>query len=126
MKEGRVFLMTGSFEKGRAIAQVAGFPPRRPGFASGSGQVGFVVDKVKLEQVFSEYRTSVSNVNLHSTKFSILTITRGKYKTSEVADVPNGPSLGSTPPPTPFFLRIKKKSLQERLITNGDVITHFH
>jgi hypothetical protein len=27
---------------------------RRPGFAPGSGQVGFVVDKVALEQVFSE------------------------------------------------------------------------
>jgi hypothetical protein len=30
---------------------VAGFPQRRPG----SGQVGFVMDKVALEQVFSEY-----------------------------------------------------------------------
>jgi hypothetical protein len=33
----------------------AGFPPRRPGFAPGSGEVGFVVDKVALGQVFSEY-----------------------------------------------------------------------
>jgi hypothetical protein len=33
---------------------VAGFPPRRPGFNPGSGQVGFVVDKVS-GQVFSEY-----------------------------------------------------------------------
>jgi hypothetical protein len=42
---------------GGAIAQVvvAGFPPRRPGFDPGSGQVGFVVDKVALGQVFSEY-----------------------------------------------------------------------
>jgi hypothetical protein len=30
---------------------VAGFPPRRPG----SGHVGFVVDKVALVKVFSEY-----------------------------------------------------------------------
>jgi hypothetical protein len=29
--------------------------PRRPGFDPGSGQVGFVVDKVALGQVFSEY-----------------------------------------------------------------------
>jgi hypothetical protein len=29
----------------------AGFPPRRPG----SGQVGFVVNKMTLEQVLSEY-----------------------------------------------------------------------
>jgi hypothetical protein len=34
---------------------VAGFPTRRPGFELGSGQIGFVVDKVALGQVFSEY-----------------------------------------------------------------------
>jgi hypothetical protein len=34
---------------------VAGFPLRRPGFDPGSGQVGFVVDKVALGRVFSEY-----------------------------------------------------------------------
>jgi hypothetical protein len=41
---------------GRAVAQrlVAGFPPRRPGFAY-EQHVGFVVDKVALGQVFSEY-----------------------------------------------------------------------
>jgi hypothetical protein len=33
---------------------VPGFPTRRPGFEPGSGQVGFVVDKVALGQVFSE------------------------------------------------------------------------
>jgi hypothetical protein len=33
---------------------VAGFPTRRPGFASGQ-HVGFVVDKAALGQVFSEY-----------------------------------------------------------------------
>jgi hypothetical protein len=45
--------------KGRAVPQlkrlVAGFPPRRPGFDPGSGQVGFVVDKVALGRVSSEY-----------------------------------------------------------------------
>jgi hypothetical protein len=35
----------------------AGFPPRRPGFASGH-HVGFVVDKAALGQVFSEYFSS--------------------------------------------------------------------
>jgi hypothetical protein len=34
---------------------VSGFPQRRPGFEPGSGQVRFVVDKVLLGQVFSEY-----------------------------------------------------------------------
>jgi hypothetical protein len=33
---------------------VAGFPPRRPGFASGQ-HVGFVVGKTASGQVFSEY-----------------------------------------------------------------------
>jgi hypothetical protein len=42
---------------GRAIAQAISrcFPLRRHGYDSGSGQVGFVVDKVALGQVFSEY-----------------------------------------------------------------------
>jgi hypothetical protein len=31
------------------------FPQRQPGFESGSIHVGFVVDKVALRQVFSEY-----------------------------------------------------------------------
>jgi hypothetical protein len=34
---------------------VAGFPPRRPWFEPWSGHMGFVVDKVALGQVFSEY-----------------------------------------------------------------------
>jgi hypothetical protein len=34
---------------------VAGFPQPRPGFQPRSSHVGFVVDKVALEQVISEY-----------------------------------------------------------------------
>jgi hypothetical protein len=34
---------------------VAGFPPRRPEFKTGSSHVGFLMDKVALGQVFSEY-----------------------------------------------------------------------
>jgi hypothetical protein len=34
---------------------VSGFPPRRPGFDPRLGNAGFVVDKVILGQVFSEY-----------------------------------------------------------------------
>jgi hypothetical protein len=56
---------------------VAGFPPRRPGFAAGSGQVGFVVNKLAWGR--SSPSTSVSPANLHSTKFSIMIITRGRY-----------------------------------------------
>jgi hypothetical protein len=57
---------------------VAGFPPLRPGFDPGSGQVGFVVDKMALGQVFSEYFGFPCQSSFHR-KFSILTITRGRY-----------------------------------------------
>jgi hypothetical protein len=57
---------------------VAGFPPRRLGFDSGSGQVGFVVDKVALGQVFSEYFGFPCQSSFH--QFSIIIIiTRGRY-----------------------------------------------
>jgi hypothetical protein len=42
------------------------------GFAPGSGQVGFVVDKVALGQVFSEYFGFPAN--LHSTNYSTITL----------------------------------------------------
>jgi hypothetical protein len=42
-------------------------------------------------------RTSVSPANLYSIKFSILTLTRGRYNRPEVADIPSGPNLDSTP-----------------------------
>jgi hypothetical protein len=48
---------------------VAGFPPQLPGLKPGFSHVGFVVDKVALRQVFSEYS------NLHSTNFSTISIT---------------------------------------------------
>jgi hypothetical protein len=57
--------------------------------------VEFEVGKVVLEQAFSEYFGSPAN--LYSTEFSILTITRGRYNRPEVADVPSGASMGSTP-----------------------------
>jgi hypothetical protein len=40
---------------------VAGFPSRRHGFEPGSDNVGFVVDKVALGQVFPEYFGSPTN-----------------------------------------------------------------
>jgi hypothetical protein len=39
----------------RTYSKPSLIPRRRPGFESGSGHVEFVVDKVALEQVFSEY-----------------------------------------------------------------------
>jgi hypothetical protein len=38
-----------------AAQLIAGFPPRWPGFEPGSAYMRFVVDKVALGQVFSEY-----------------------------------------------------------------------
>jgi hypothetical protein len=63
---------------GRAIAQVVSrwLPSWRPEFAPGSGQVGFVVDKVRWGG-FSP-STSVSSANLNSIKFFILPVTRGR------------------------------------------------
>jgi hypothetical protein len=43
-----------------------------PGFEPGSGHLGFVVDKVALGQVFSEYFGFPAN--LHSTNCSTITI----------------------------------------------------
>jgi hypothetical protein len=48
---------------GRAI--VTGFPPRRPGFDPKSGHVVFLVGKVALEQVFSEYFGFPRQFSLH-------------------------------------------------------------
>jgi hypothetical protein len=62
----------------------------------------FVVDKVALGQVFSEY--FVSPANYHSTNFSIIIITRGWHNRPLVAVVPSGPNW--TPPST---VPIKKK-----------------
>jgi hypothetical protein len=59
-------------------------------------QVGFVVDRVALGQVFCEYFGFPAKT-IHSTNFSILTITRGRYNRSGVAAVPSGPSMDSTP-----------------------------
>jgi hypothetical protein len=41
--------------EGRAIALVDGFSPRRSGFEPSSRHVGFVVEKLALVHVFSEY-----------------------------------------------------------------------
>jgi hypothetical protein len=43
---------------------VIGFPPRRPEFEP-SGQVGFLVDKVALGQIFSEYFNFTCQSSFH-------------------------------------------------------------
>jgi hypothetical protein len=69
---------------------IAGFPLQRPGFEPGSGQVGFVVDKVVLGQVFSEY----FGFPCQSSFYKIL---HHHNHPGQVADLPSGPSLDSTP-----------------------------
>jgi hypothetical protein len=44
---------------------VAGFSPRRPRFYPRSGHVGFVLEKVALEQVFSEYFGFLCQFSFH-------------------------------------------------------------
>jgi hypothetical protein len=52
---GAAYCFTDYQGYGRAIARIRRFPPRRSGFDPRSGHVGFVVDKVTLGQVLSEY-----------------------------------------------------------------------
>jgi hypothetical protein len=79
-------------------------PPRRPGFNPGSGQVGFVVDKVASGQVFSEY----FGFPCHSfPNFSILTITRGRYNRPVSGRRAEWTQFGLHPP----LCKFKKKKL---------------
>jgi hypothetical protein len=74
---------------------VAGFPPRRPGFESGSGKWNLWWTKWRWGRFPPS--ASVSPANINSTKFSIITITRGRYNRPVVADVPSGHNMDSTP-----------------------------
>jgi hypothetical protein len=80
----------------RAIAQAlaSSFPLRRPGFKPRSGHVGFVVDKVALGQVSSEYFDFPCQFSFHRLlhihhHLSSRAGTIGQL----VADVPSGLSL---------------------------------
>jgi hypothetical protein len=56
---------------------VAGFPPRRP--SSSPGLAMWDLWRTKWRWGRFSQSTSVSPASLHSTKFSIITITRGRY-----------------------------------------------
>jgi hypothetical protein len=75
---------------------VAGFPPRRSGFEPSSGYVRFVVDKVALGKVFSEYFGFLCRFSfhwlLHTHHLSAAAGTIGQI----VADVPSGLNLTPT------------------------------
>jgi hypothetical protein len=81
--------------------------------ASHRGGPGSILGLVKWDLCWTKWRwgrfppsTSVSPANLHSTKFSIITITRGTYNRPFSGDVPSGPNW--TPPPT---MRMKENHL---------------
>jgi hypothetical protein len=76
---------------GRAIAQavVACFPPRQTVFEPGSGHVGFVVDKVALEQGFSEYYDFPCQFSFHQTLNTHLSTGAGTIGQT-AADVQSG------------------------------------
>jgi hypothetical protein len=77
-------------------------PPRRPGFESRSGHVGFSVDKVALEQVFSKYFGFSSQFLIHR-MLHIHHLSFGPRRIGQfVADVPIGLSL--TPPQENYML----------------------
>jgi hypothetical protein len=69
---------------------VVGFPPRQPGFKTGSGHVGFCDGQEWRWGRFPPRRTSGSPANLHSIYFSIIIfiITRGWHNRPGVAAVP--------------------------------------
>jgi hypothetical protein len=71
---------------------IAGFPPRRPGFASKGDHVAFV-----MGGRFSP-STSDSPANHHPTNFSIIILTRSWHNRLIGGLVPSGPNW--TPPPT--------------------------
>jgi hypothetical protein len=75
---------------------VADFPPQRPGFKPRSGYVGFVVDKVALRHVFSEYFSFQSQFSFHRLFHIHHLSSKAGTKGQFVADVPSGLSL--TPP----------------------------
>jgi hypothetical protein len=86
---------------------VAGVPQRRPGFDPRSGHVGFVVDKVALGQVFSEYFGFPSQFSFHWLLHTHHLPSGAGTIGQILADVPSGLSL--TPPQ-----ETKKKRVTER------------
>jgi hypothetical protein len=73
---------------------VAGYPPRRPGFEPRSVLVGFVVNKVALEQVFSEYFGFPFQFSFHLLLHFHHYLSSGTGTIGQlVADVPSGLSL---------------------------------
>jgi hypothetical protein len=121
------YFMTGVEWAMRAMLRrlVAGFPPWRPGFEPRSGHVGFVVGKVALGQVFSEYFDFPCQFLFHRLLHIHHHLSSGAGTIGQlVADVPSGLSL--TPPrPTYQVDSVSphpKKQTKEKLVSNGGMM----
>jgi hypothetical protein len=99
-----------SMMEGHAIAQAVSHW-RRPRFEPGSGHVGFVVEKVALGQVFSQYFGFPCQFSFRQLLHNHLSIIWGWYNRPGVATAPRGPSL--TPP------GIKKSMMEHSHIPIG-------
>jgi hypothetical protein len=74
-------------------ASSSNLPPRRPGFDLRSGHVGFVVDKVALGQVSSEYFGFPCQFSFHRLPHTNQPSSGASTIGQMVADVPSGLSL---------------------------------
>jgi hypothetical protein len=97
---------------------VAGFPKRRPGFEPRSRHVGFVVNKVALGQVFSEYFGFLGQFSFHRLLHTHHHPSSGAGTIRQlVADVRSGLSLTPTQE-----TKIKIKNYQgSALLFSGEV-----
>jgi hypothetical protein len=92
---------------------VADFPPRRPGFEPRSSNVGFMVNKVGLGQVFSQYFGFPCQFSFHRMLHTQHPLSSGAGTIGQtVANVPSGLSLT---PPQETKKKIKNKKLRERI-----------
>jgi hypothetical protein len=111
LKLGHILSIT--FSTDCSVTMILGFPPRRPGLEPRSGHVGFVVDKVALGQIFSEYFGFPCQFSFHRLlhihhHLSFRARTTGQL----VADVPNGLRLI---PPKETKTKTKKNMIPSML-----------
>jgi hypothetical protein len=122
-----------------SLARLRGmiFQPRRPGFEPSSGHVGFVVDKVALGQVFSDYFSSPCQLSFHRL-LHIHHLSSGAGTISQLlAEVPRGLSL--TPPQetkkgemmeirnactVPFYLSVRSETEPVGTAASNQAIIH--
>jgi hypothetical protein len=68
---------------------VSGFPQRQPGFDPRSGHVGFVVDKVVLGHVFSEYFCFPCKFSFHHLHHTHHLSSKAGTRSQIMANIPN-------------------------------------